>query len=139
MYDENEEPMTPRDEIEYPIYESEEDLMYESERPRKKKRKILAVEVNLLRTLKGLSQDAEDGRFPLFHNTVLIRQTKASRSEKVLQLAKEWISALEEERLNQNVGAIYWTKFLEAFPNLVEMKISEEIEDWTARIGERRS
>jgi hypothetical protein len=126
MDDENEEPMTLRDEIEDPIYEMK--------LPRPKKRKILTVGENLFRMLLGLCQDAEEGRFPLLHNRRLIAKTKEADIGKLLLLTREWIQALEEERLHQNVRAIYWTKFLEAFPNLLEQDIPAEAENWALQL-----
>jgi hypothetical protein len=122
MDDEIEELMTPRDEIEDPIYELKS--------PKLRKRRTLSVEENLHRTLLGLCQDAEDGRFPLFRNVSLLEKTKTSSLQDLIPLSKSWVKALERSRTCQNAGAVYWTKFLVAIPNFLKGEIPTEAEDW---------
>jgi hypothetical protein len=131
MDDYPEDLMGLKDEIEDPIYEMEGQEMKSS--------KIRPICVNLHRMLLGLCQDVEEGRFPLFHDRKLMRETKVSKVEVTLSLVTRWIKALEKERLSKNQGAIYWTKLLEAFPSLLEEDIPEDAEDWALQLRRWRS
>jgi hypothetical protein len=126
MEDYPEDPMPLRDEIEDPIYE--EDL------PMARTRKIRPIEVNLHRMLLGICQDVEERRLPLFCNKMLLKKTKDSKTTEVLGLATQWVKALEQERLLQNQGAIFWTKLLESFPDLLHGEIPEDAEDWALQL-----
>jgi hypothetical protein len=84
--------------------------------------------------LLGLCQDVKDGRFPLIQADSLIEKTRKRNIKKLLMLTRKWVLALKEERLHHNVGAIYWTKLLEAFPNFLEGDIPEEAEDWPLQL-----
>jgi hypothetical protein len=130
MFDNDEDLMPPRDEIEDPIYES--DL------PEKKKRKVRPIGENLHRMLKGLCQDVEEGRIPSLRNTPLIVKTRDSTITGTFPLARLWVKALEQERLQQNQGAIYWTKLLEHFPNFLEGDIPEDAQNWAFQLRKWR-
>jgi hypothetical protein len=131
MYDNDEDWMPPRDEIEDPIYETE--------MPERKKQEIRTIGENIHRALMGLCQDVEEGRFPLFRKKPLIGKTRESKVEDVLFLARGWIHALEKEKLHRNPGAVCWTKFLEVVPNLFEGDIAEEVEEWTYQLRKWRN
>jgi hypothetical protein len=126
MDDYPEDLMPPKDEIEDPIYEMDG--------PKEKKPKIRPISENLHRMLLGLCRDVEEGRIPSLRNNPLIVKTRKSKIADILPLARQWVKALEQERLQQNQGAIYWTKLLEAFPNFLEEDIPEEAEEWALRL-----
>jgi hypothetical protein len=130
MDDYPEDPMPQRDEIEDPIYERD-GLM-------ERKLKIRPISENLYRMLLGICQDVEEGRISL-SDTRLISKTRKSRVTDILPLAKLWMKALEQARSQRNQGAIYWTKLLEVFPNLLEEDIPEEAEEWAFQLRRWRA
>jgi hypothetical protein len=131
MFDNDESPMPLKDEIEDPIYEVD--------MPEEKIPKIRPMGVNLHRMLLGLCQDVEEGRLPSFHNKPLVTKTKGSKITEIRPIAKLWVKALEQEKLLQNQGAIYWSRLLEAFPNLLEGVFPEEVEEWALQLRNWRT
>jgi hypothetical protein len=125
MSDWDEEPFTPTDEIEDPIFPDEdEEMNYQSEEVTR------PPEENLLRALKeGICQDALKKRFPTFSDWELVKRTLDAETENLLSLARCWIQALKKDCKQRNQGAILTTKFLKAFPSLARCIIPEGVEE----------